>query len=132
MLKLGQKGEYRVLVTEGNTALAMGSGDLPVFATPALAAAMEAACVQCVAGEVGPGNSTVGTALSLRHTSATPVGMQVQAVAELAEIDGRRLVFHVKAYDAAGVIGEATHERVLVERERFLKKAKEKGRTDAE
>lgn len=132
MLTIGQKGVFQVAVTEENTALAMKSGDLPVFATPAMAAAMEAACVECIADGLTPEQSSVGTALELRHVAATPVGLQVRAVAELETLDGRRLVFRVTAYDDAGVIGEATHERVIVDRERFLKKATEKGRTNAE
>lgn len=130
MLKIGKKGCFETTVTESNTAAAMKSGSLPVFATPALAAAMEAASVACIEGDLEEGTTTVGTSLALKHISATPVGMQVTAEAELLQINGRKLLFKVTAFDGAGVIGEAKHERIIVQIERFLAKTKEKRRME--
>lgn len=128
MLTIGKTGHFTTTVTEENTAKAMKSGSLPVFATPALAAAIEAASVDCIGDALEPGETTVGTSLNLSHTAATPVGMQVRAEAELVEIDGRKLKFKATAYDDAGVIGTAEHERFIVQAERFLTKTNEKGR----
>jgi predicted thioesterase len=104
----------------------MGSGTLPVFATPSMIALMENTAYRSVAPYLEPGQSTVGTSIQVRHTSATPVGMEVRCEAELVEVDRKRLVFSVKAYDAAGLIGEGTHERFIVEDQRFLSKAQGK------
>ena len=109
------------MVTEQNTARAMGSGTLEVFATPAMVALMEAAAYRSVAEALEPGTGTVGTLMNIQHVSATPVGMRVTA-----EIDGRRLVFTVKALDEAGVIGTGTHERFIVADEKFMAKAEKK------
>ncbi len=127
-MKIGQVGKFETVVTAENTAQAMGSGSMPVFATPAMAAAMEAASVDCVRDGLEEGSATVGTSLSLRHTAATPVGMRVTAVAELVAIEGRLLRFAVTASDEAGVIGQAEHERVIVQADRFLEKTNGKGR----
>ncbi len=106
----------------------MGSGTLEVFATPAMVALMEAAAYRSVAEalEPGTGTGTVGTLMNIQHVSATPVGMRVTAESELVEIDGRRLVFTVKALDEAGVIGTGTHERFIVADEKFMAKAEKK------
>ncbi len=125
-LKIGMTGTAETHVTEENTAAAMGSGDLMVFATPAMVALMEEAAVNCVRGALTEEQSTVGTMLSITHSSATPVGLDVKAEATLTAVDGRRLSFQVKAYDRAGLIGEGTHERVLIDCERFLNKANSK------
>ena len=113
-------------MTEQNTAKAMGSGTLDVFATPAMVALMESAAYRSVAAELEPGMGTVGTLMNVEHVSATPVGMRVTAESELTEIDGRRLVFTVKALDDAGLIGTGTHERFIVVDEKFVAKAAKK------
>lgn len=128
MLTVGKKGSFKTVVTEENTAKTMQSGSLLVFATPALAAAMEAASVACIGDALEPGSTTVGTALNLQHTAATPLGMAVTAEAELTEIDGRKLSFQIVARDETGVIGKAEHTRFIVDAERFMKKTNEKGR----
>jgi predicted thioesterase len=119
-------GSGTLTVTQAETAQAMGSGTLPVFATPSMIALMENTAYRSVAPYLEPGQSTVGTSIQVRHTSATPVGMEVRCEAELVEVDRKRLVFSVKAYDAAGLIGEGTHERFIVEDQRFLSKAQGK------
>lgn len=128
MLKIGMFHEVTFSVTGDLTARAVGSGTLEVLATPVMIAGMEKAAWTAVAGALPEGSSTVGTRMEVSHSSATPVGMTVTCRAELLEAEGRRLVFRVTASDEAGPIGEGTHERFLVQDERFLKKAREKRR----
>ncbi len=123
MLAVGKKGTKTVTVTEANTAKTMGSGTLDVFATPALIALMEETCWRSVSEELEDGCGSVGTLLEIRHTAPTPVGMEVTCESELIELDGRRLVFAVRAYDAAGLVGEGRHERFVVQNEKFQIKA---------
>jgi predicted thioesterase len=125
-LKPGLGAEKTETVTGENTAEARGSGGLPVYATPAMIALMEGAAVAAVQDWLPRGFSTVGTELNVKHLSASPLGMEIRALAELVEIDGRRLRFKVEARDQAGRIGEGFHERFVVENERFLKKTREK------
>lgn len=126
MLKTGTIGEARCLVTPETTAANLGSGALEVFATPAMIALIEKAAWQSVQPMLEEGCGTVGTALRVRHLSATPVGMEVVAKTELREIDGRRLVFKVEVQDAKGMVGDGEHERFIVKNDSFLKKAKGK------
>lgn len=126
MLETGIKGTRTVTVSEDNTAKAMGSGTLDVFATPALIALMEETCWRSVANELEEGCGTVGTLLEIRHTAPTPVGMEVTCESELTEVDGRRLVFEVTASDAKGVVGEGRHERFIIQNEKFQAKANAK------
>ena len=126
MIETGIKGCRKVMVTEDNTALAVGSGTLPVFATPAMIALMEATASESVADALEPGSSTVGTKLDVAHTSATPVGMEVVCETELIEVDRRRLVFRVVARDSAGEIGSGTHERFIVDDAKFMDRASSK------
>ena len=123
MLETGIKGTGTVTVNEENTAKAMGSGTLDVFATPALIALMEETCWRSVANELEEGCGTVGTLLEIKHTAPTPVGMKVTCESTLTEVDGRRLVFEVIARDAKGVVGEGKHERFVVQNEKFQVKA---------
>lgn len=126
MLITGIKGKAETSVTEANTAKAMGSGTLEVFATPAMVALMESAAYNSVASELEPDTGTVGTKMDIQHVSATPVGMRVTAESELLEIDGRRLVFSVQAFDDSGLIGTGTHERFVVANQKFMAKAEKK------
>lgn len=126
MLETGIKGTRTVTVNEENTAKAMGSGTLDVFATPALIALMEETCWRSVANELEEGCGTVGTLLEIKHTAPTPVGMKVTCESTLTEVDGRRLVFEVIARDAKGVVGEGKHERFVVQNEKFQVKANAK------
>lgn len=125
-MQIGITGKQTITVTEEKTAQAMGSGTLLVFATPAMIALMENTAYKSVADELEEGAGTVGTLMNVKHVAATPVGMEVTCETKLVEVDRKRLVFEVKAYDAAGVIGEGTHERFIIDNERFLAKAEAK------
>ncbi len=121
-INTGIEGKETVKVTDANTAVAMGSGDLEVFATPAMIALMEKTAANSVRGELDEGATTVGTLINVAHVAATPKGAEVYCESVLTEVDGRRLVFSVKAYDNAGLIGEGTHERFIVFAEKFMAK----------
>lgn len=123
MMQVGITGKQTITVTEERTAAAMGSGTLPVFATPAMIALMENTASESVAGELEDGQGTVGTLINVKHVAATPVGVEVTCETKLVEVDRKRLVFEVKAYDAAGVIGEGTHERFIIDNEKFMARA---------
>lgn len=124
MLEVGLKYESRLTVGAENTALALGSGDMEVLATPAMVALMENAAMKAVADYLPEGSTTVGIEISTSHLKASAVGANVVAEATLDEVDGRRLVFSLKAWDDSGVIGEGKHVRFIVDRERFLSKLK--------
>lgn len=126
MLEVGIKGRAKTVVTEANTASSVGSGLAPVFATPMMIALMENAAASSVLPHLEEGQGTVGTRLEVTHDAATPVGMEVWAETELVEIDRKRLVFQVKAFDQAGPIGGGTHERFIINNEKFLAKAEAK------
>ena len=119
---IGMRGAAAVEVGTKNTALALGSGDVPVFGTPALVALMEKAAVAAVAGSLEPGETTVGTWLEIAHLAATPLGAVVRAEAELVAVEGRKLAFDVVAHDGLQKIGEGRHHRMRVSRDRFLGK----------
>ena len=125
-LELGIKGSASCTVTKDLTAKALRSGGLDVFATPIMIALMEEASLVSVRPYLEPGTDTVGTHLDVSHLSPTPVGMKVTAESELIEIDRRRLVFAVKAYDESGLIGEGTHERFIVDMDKFTAKCEAK------
>ena len=125
-LQVGIKGKYSLTVEEKMLACEVGSGLIPVFSTPWMVALMEGAASQSVSNAVGEGNVTVGTSLNISHLAATPCGMDVYAESELVEIDGRRLVFKVSAYDACEKIGEGMHERFIVGAEKFVAKCNAK------
>lgn len=126
MLKAGIIKEITEKVTDKNTAKTMKSGELNVYATPAMIALMEQAAYTSVADELEEGQGSVGTLMNVKHISATPVGMEVTAKSELLEIDGRRLVFQVEAFDERGKIGEGEHERFIVNNVKFQQKADSK------
>lgn len=125
-MEVGIKGKKEIYVTNDNTAKTMGSGTMDVFATPAMIALMENTAYESVAAELDEGCGTVGTALNVKHVSASPVGMKITCESELIKVDGRALTFHVKAFDEVGLIGEGEHERFIVFEEKFQKKANEK------
>ena len=127
MIEIGIKGRAEVIVSLENTAMAMGSGDCRVFATPAMVALMEKAASESVASCLQEGETTVGILLSVRHNAATVVGRKVWAESELIQIDGRKLVFRVTAFDGAGEIGEGEHVRAILGREKFLARAAQRG-----
>ncbi|MBQ2154040.1 MAG: thioesterase family protein [Oscillospiraceae bacterium] len=122
----GIKGIGEVVVTEELTAMRIGSGLLPVYATPMMIALMENTAANSVQPYLEEGQGTVGTRVDVSHLAATPLGMTVRVETELTEIDRRRLVFSVHAFDDAGLIGEGTHERFIVNNEKFMLKANSK------
>lgn len=125
-MEIGIKGLAETVVDHSNTAKFAGSGELEVFATPFMIALMEQAAYSSVAPYLEDGQGTVGTKLNVSHDAATPVGMKVWAESELCELDGRRLVFTVKAYDECGLIGQGTHERFIIKNDKFLAKCNAK------
>jgi predicted thioesterase len=110
-------------VAETNAAVAVGSGNLPLFATPMLIALMENAACNAIANQLDPGQTTVGTHIEVSHTAPSPLGAEITATARLVSVDGHRLSFHLSAYDNAGQIGEGAHIRVIVDSERLLTRA---------
>lgn len=125
-IKIGLANEVSEMVTEKNTAVAMGSGVLKVYATPAMCALMEKAASDLMDALVEAGNTTVGISLNIAHTAATPVGMKVTAKAEITGVDGRKISFKVTAWDEAGEIGSGTHDRFTVGAEKFQSKVNSK------
>lgn len=125
-ITVGLKGRAETVVNDANTAQAACSGALPVFGTPFMCALMEEASWKSVAPHLEEGQSTVGTRLEVSHDSATPVGMKVLAESEVTQVDGKRIVLKVAAYDEKGLIGQGTHERFIVTDERFLAKCARK------
>lgn len=123
---IGTAETVALLVEEEDLAMSIGSGDLPVLATPRMVALMEEAAAALLAPHLDEGITSVGTAVAVSHTAPTLMGRTVCAEATLLEADGRRFVFAVKAYDDAGVVGEGTHTRVTVKADRFLEKAGER------
>lgn len=122
-ITIGMKGTAESFVEREDTAKEVGSGDLLVYATPCMAALMEGAACEAIAGALDETQTTVGTMLNLTHTSATPVGLEIRAEAEVTEVAGKVITFQITAYDEAGPIGQATHQRVIVNSQRFLEKA---------
>jgi fluoroacetyl-CoA thioesterase len=129
MIEAGLTGRAEARVDGCNTADRMGSGDCPVFATPAMVALMEAAACDAVAGHLEEGQTTVGISLNIRHNYPTAVGKRVYAHSELMRMEGRRLVFRVIASDEAGEIGEGEHVRAIVNREKFLSRAAQRAQS---
>ncbi len=121
----GMKGRATTTVVHENTAASVGAGGVEVFGTPMMIALMENASWQAVLKGLDEGQVTVGTVVDIRHLAATPLGQRVRAEAELIEVDGRRLVFNVEAYDERQKIGEGKHERYIVHLERFLRRLAE-------
>jgi len=121
-LHTGLTGKATTVVVHENTAAAVGAGGVEVFGTPMMIALMENASWRAVAGHLDKGQVTVGTLVNVKHLAATSLGQQVRATAELIEIDRRRLVFKVEAYDEQQKIGEGFHERFIVQLDRFQPK----------
>ena len=126
MIQTGIKGHQEAVVTEDMLASNVGSGLVKVYATAMMIALIEKAAVYSVEPYLEPGQGTVGTLVNVTHCSATPLGMKVHADTELVEVDRRRLVFKVAAYDERGLIGEGMHERFIIDNARFQAKADSK------
>jgi fluoroacetyl-CoA thioesterase len=118
--------EIEHCVTQEDTAEQWGSGLVPVFSTPAMVGLMEAAAVKVLEGYLPAENTSVGSHMDVHHLAATPVGMQIHIKAELTQIDGRKLVFKISARDEVELIGDALHERVIVNKEKFITKVNSK------
>ncbi len=116
----GMTGEHRAVVAATDTAVALGSGDVPVLATPRIIAWMEAAAVEAVRASLPEGHTTVGTHLTVDHVAPSPVGATIRAVAELKGVSGARLTFTVEAFESDKAIARGIHRRALVDRETFL------------
>lgn len=125
----GLQARLLIMVEGEDTATKVGSGDVPVLATPRLLAFAERATVQAVSGALAPGQTSVGTRVSLEHLEASPIGTHVEIAVELTEVDGRRLVFGFTARDRKAVVASGTIERVVVDRERFLARLARDGGT---
>ena len=123
---VGMKGTAENLCEKEDTALEVGSGSLLVYATPCMAALMEGAACAAIEDGLSEGETTVGIELNLKHTAATPVGLEVRAEAEVTAVEGKILTFQITAYDEAGKIGEGTHKRAMITTQKFLDKTYEK------
>ena len=121
-ITVGMKGEAFTDVERADTAAEVGSGSLLVYATPCMVALMEGAACEAIAEVLKEDQTTVGIALNIEHISATPVGLEVRAEAEVTAVDGKVITFEVNAYDEAGPIGKGTHKRVIVNTQKFLDK----------
>ena len=122
VIEIGMKGKASTIVEKEDTALEVGSGSLLVYATPCMAALMEGAACEAIATGLTETETTVGTELNLQHLSATPVGLEVWAEAEVTAVEGKQISFQIQAFDESGPIGTATHKRFLVDAQRFLDK----------
>lgn len=126
MIEVGMKKETKTVVENNMTAASMGSGALEVLATPYMIALMEGTAQAAVQESLEDGQGTVGTHIDVKHLAATPVGMEITCIAEVTEVDRRRVVFSVKAYDEVELIGEGTHERFVINNEKFFGKCRGK------
>lgn len=125
-LKVGDQFTSELIVEEKHTAAAFGSGSIYVFSTPMMIGLMENASLKCAESGLPEGQSTVGTFVNVKHMAATPMNMKVKATATLIEIEGKKLLFKVEAFDEKEMIGEGTHGRYIIDAEKFLKRVNEK------
>ena len=121
-ITVGMKAEVTTLVEREDTAKEVGSGSLLVYATPCMVALMEGAACEAIEEALGEDKTTVGIELNIQHTSATPVGLEVRAEAEVTAVDGKIITFSLKAFVEAGEIGKGTHKRAIVPVQKFLDK----------
>jgi len=122
----GKSATVTTTVTDKNTANAVGSGSLDVFATPMMIALMEQAACKCIADSLEPEQSSVGTQINVAHTAASPLGAVVNATAEIVSVDGRKISFTVTAHDGVNEIGNGVHERFVIDAERFMNKLEQR------
>lgn len=125
-IELGLKGRAEIIVAFENTAAAVGSGLVPVFATPSMIALMEQAASSSLLPYLEDGQGSVGVHLNVSHEAATPIGMKVWAESEVTEVNGKQITFAVSAYDECGLIGRGTHKRACINVERFMSKVEQK------
>ena len=122
MIEIGLKHTSELVVTDAVTAIAAGSGDMPVLATPMMMALMENAAMLAVKDELPEGSTTVGGHIESSHLKPSKIGDSVSATAEVTKIDGRKIEFKVAAYSGETILGEGTHLRFIVDREKFMSK----------
>lgn len=127
-LQVGLRAETSLVVSDADTAARWGSGLVPVYSTPALVGQMEHTAVVALTGQLAAGQTTVGGRIEVRHLAPTPVGMTVRVVAELVEVEGRRLGFKIEAWDDVEKIGEASHDRFVIDETKFMARVRSKGR----
>ena len=125
-IKIGMKRAAKGMVSEENSARVMGSGSLPVYATPAMTCLMEKAAAELAEECLPEGWTSVGISLSVQHKAATPIGMEVRAEAEVTAVEDRKITYAVRAFDGREEIGSGTHERFAVLRQKFMAKAEAK------
>ncbi len=121
-LNIGLSAQSEVVVNDNNTAMALGSGDLAVFATPAMIALMENAAMRAIAEALPEGSTSVGTEMNATHIKASALGATIVATAVVTSVEGRKVTFNVGARDGESIIGEGTHTRFVVDREKFMSK----------
>ena len=121
-ITVGMKATVETAVEREDTAAEVGSGSLLVYATPCMVALMEGAACEAIAEAIGENQTTVGIALNIEHLSATPVGMEVRAEAEVIAVEGKIITFELHAFDEAGEIGKGVHKRCIVNSQKFLEK----------
>lgn len=119
-MEAGIKNEKSIVVTNEVTASKVGSGLLPVYATPSMIALMEGTCAESVQPYLAEGEGTVGVAVDIKHIAATPVGMTVRCESLLKEVNGKKLVFEVNVYDEKGLVGTGIHKRAIINNEAFM------------
>ena len=119
-MEAGIKNEKSIVVTDKVTASKVGSGLLPVYATPSMIALMEGTCAESVQPYLAEGEGTVGVAVDIKHIAATPVGMTVRCESLLKEVNGKKLVFEVNVYDEKGLVGTGIHKRAIINNEAFM------------
>ena len=122
MVSAGQTATSTVTVTESNIAKTMKSGSLEVFATPAMCALMEEAAQAAVQPHLEKGEGTVGISLSISHDAPSPMGSTITAKATVTAVEGRKITLNIEASDAVGIIGKGTHERFVINNEKFMTK----------
>ena len=125
-IEVGLKGRAETTVVQSNTAAAVGSGLVPVFATPYMVALMEQAASSSLIPYLEAGHGSVGIHLDVTHESATPIGLKVWAESEVIAVDGKQITFSVTAYDEIGLIGRGTHKRACINVDRFMAKTEQK------
>ena len=119
-MEAGIKNEKSIVVTDEVTASKVGSGLLPVYATPSMIALMEGTCAESVQPYLAEGEGTVGVAVDIKHIAATPVGMTVRCESLLKEVNGKKLVFEVNVNDEKGLVGTGIHKRAIINNEAFM------------
>lgn len=119
-MEAGIKNEKSIVVTDEVTASKVGSGLLPVYATPSMIALMEGTCAESVQPYLAEGEGTVGVAVDIKHIAATPVDMTVRCESLLKEVNGKKLVFEVNVYDEKGLVGTGIHKRAIINNEAFM------------